>query len=255
MSEPDPMSAALPVPPPADDGLRRRRLYLVRHGDVSYFDAQGQPLDPRQVSLSTLGMEQACSLASVLQGTVIDRILCSDLPRAVQTAEILAQSCRSGHKPELEPDLREIRAGRLRDIPAGQRQARLAYPYDGAERDDASFIGGERFADFEQRVLAVLSALLDDAQWDSALWVSHDAVNRIVLCWAAGQGRDAMKAFEQDPCCLNIVDIDMVQDTVRRRLIRCVNFTPYDPAKQQSRLTGMEKVFQSYRPNGEEGNA
>lgn len=226
---------------------RRRRLYLVRHGHVSYFDDQGQPVDPRHVSLSSQGENQVRSLAAAMQGVQVDRIICSDLARARQTAQILADGMGSDCTPQLQPALREIRAGRLRDIPREQREAELAYAYDRAAVDGARFIGGEEFAELEQRILGTLDALMQDPDWNSALLVSHDAVNRVLLCWAAGIERSAMAAFEQDMACLNIIDVDTVGGKAVRRLIRTLNYTPYDGVKAAVGLTVMEQVFHAYR--------
>jgi probable phosphoglycerate mutase len=224
---------------------KRRRIHLVRHGHVSYFDADGKPLDPRHVSLSAQGVMQAKSLAAALKDVSFDRILCSDLERARETASILAEAGGTAIEPQAA--LREIRLGRLREIPHERLETDLAYAYDHAAEDDASFVGGESFAEFEHRVLGALDAALQDESWDKLLIVSHDAVNRILLCWAAGSGRSAMAAFEQDMCCMNIVDVDTVDGKAVRRLIRSMNFTPYDVLKAESRLTVMEKVFHSYR--------
>lgn len=227
--------------------LQRRRLYLVRHGHVSYFDADGQPLNPKHVALSPLGISQVQSLAAVLKEVRIDRIICSDLERARQTAHLLAEASGAGIVPEPEEGLREIRAGRLREVPRDHLEVELAYAYDKAANDDAAFVGGENFAGFECRIHGVLQALILDPNWSSALLVSHDAVNRVLLCWAAGAGRSAMSAFEQDMACLNIIDVDTLEGKVVRRLIRSMNFTPYDMPKSACNLTVMEQVFQAYQ--------
>lgn len=232
---------------PAAAAPRRRRLYLVRHGHVSYFDADGQPLNPKHVALSPLGISQVQSLAAVLKAVRIDRILCSDLERARQTAQLLVEQSGAGIVPQPEPGLREIRAGRLREVPADRLEAELGYAYDRAVNEDAAFVGGENFADFERRILAVLQGLIAEPDWDSALMVSHDAVNRVLLCWAAGADRSAMAAFEQDMACLNIVDIDCADGKVVRRLIRTFNFTAYDAVKSGIGPTVMEQVLHAYR--------
>jgi bisphosphoglycerate-dependent phosphoglycerate mutase len=69
----------------------RVRIYLVRHGDaVSEEDAGSD----RDRWLSPRGREAARVLGRLLreQQIAIDAILCSPLPRAVQTAELLAAS-------------------------------------------------------------------------------------------------------------------------------------------------------------------
>ena len=67
------------------------RLYLVRHGDAVPEEDAGSDRDRW---LSPRGREATRVLGRLLreQNIAIDAILCSPLPRAVQTAEILAQA-------------------------------------------------------------------------------------------------------------------------------------------------------------------
>ncbi|OUJ82577.1 histidine phosphatase family protein, partial [Acinetobacter baumannii] len=45
----------------------RLRIYLVRHGHVSYFDAANNPINPKFAQLSERGIEQIQQLAHQLQ--------------------------------------------------------------------------------------------------------------------------------------------------------------------------------------------
>lgn len=67
------------------------RIYLVRHGDAVSEDAAGSDRDRW---LSAKGRENTRILGRLLreQNFELDAILCSPLPRAVQTAELLAGS-------------------------------------------------------------------------------------------------------------------------------------------------------------------
>ena len=67
------------------------RIYLVRHGDAVPEDDAGSDRDRW---LSARGREAARVLGRLLreQRLELDTILCSPLPRAVQTAELLAAS-------------------------------------------------------------------------------------------------------------------------------------------------------------------
>ena len=87
----------------------RRRLYLMRHAEVSYFEADGKPVDPSMVSLNDEGIAQAQAAAEALVGIDLDRVLTSGLPRTLETAAIVAP----GRDPETWPALTEIRGGRL----------------------------------------------------------------------------------------------------------------------------------------------
>jgi phosphohistidine phosphatase len=67
------------------------RIYLVRHGDAVPEEDAGSDRDRW---LSPRGREAARLLGQLLREQAVqpDMILCSPLPRAVQTAELIAQS-------------------------------------------------------------------------------------------------------------------------------------------------------------------
>lgn len=224
----------------------RRRLYLVRHGHVDYFDGQGRPLDPRTVSLSHRGTQQVRALGQFVSDLEFDRVLCSDYPRAQQTLELLL----AGRPAEVDflPELREIRAGRLREIATLELCDTVTGAYHAAAAKDARFLGGERWEDFQDRVLGPFFALLAEPSWRSALIVSHDAVNRILLSWAVGIGLHGIAAFEQDTACLNIIDVASDAPAAPGGIIRTLNFTPYNPHKAGVDGTVLEDLFSAIAP-------
>jgi hypothetical protein len=61
-------------------GGPRRRVYLMRHGEVDYFDGQGRPYRPEGVPLNAEGRAQAEAAARALAGVPLDRavlLLCT----------------------------------------------------------------------------------------------------------------------------------------------------------------------------------
>jgi broad specificity phosphatase PhoE len=226
----------------------RRRIYLMRHAAVSYFDADGQPLDPRHVPLTASGRQQARAAAALLAEVAFDFALCSGLPRTLETARLVLGDRLLA--VEEDPRLREVRAGRLAAVPAGEREQAIAYAYEHAEVAGAAFIGGERWADFQARVLAawaeLMAGLVAREGWRNLLVVAHDAVNRVLLAQLAGAGLAGLQAFEQDPACINLVEVDVEGGRIRRAFLRAVNLAPYDPARIDDRLTVMEKVHRAY---------
>jgi phosphoserine phosphatase len=222
----------------------RRRIYLIRHAEVSYFSEAVAPLDPRHVTLTERGRQQATEMAAALADVPFDRAVCSGMPRSRETAVAVL----AGRKIQIEDDaeFREIKAGRLRNIPPERRRAELVRVLESAALSGASFAGGESFAAFEERVLAAIMRLLETSDWRRLLLVAHDAVNRVLLAWAAQSGLKAIAAFEQDMCCLNVIDLDMVDGIIERRIIRLMNYTPYDTTKARLFRTSMEEVFGRY---------
>ena len=218
----------------------RRRVTLMRHGEVAYFDSNGRPRDPRNVRLTERGRAQASAAAEALSSVRFDRIVCSGMPRTRETAALV---CGDESGVEDWPELREIRAGRFREIPDDSLCAAITRPYDDAGEGGARFIGGEPFDEFRERVIRAWDDLLADEAWEELLIVAHDAVNRVILGEVSGAGLQGMAAFEQDLACLNLIDIQG-----QRRYLRAVNLTPWDWAKQSCRMTSMEPVYLGYLP-------
>ena len=84
-------------------------LLLIRHAE-SEWNASGRWQGHGDPPLSARGCEQAAQLASAMEGLPVDRLLCSDLRRAVQTAQALGAALKLD--PEPTAVLRELNVGR-----------------------------------------------------------------------------------------------------------------------------------------------
>ncbi|PCM43228.1 histidine phosphatase family protein [Marinobacter sp. ANT_B65] len=236
----------MPSTPNRYQGSGRRRLYLVRHGHVNYFDAAGHPLDPRSVPLSADGEAQVQALNSILQGVTFDRAISSDYPRAIQTLEMVLSGRSDSCATESTAALREIRAGRLSQMPPESYDAEVAEAYHWSQKPGAGFLRGERWDDFGARVLEWFGTLLEDPNWQSAVIASHDAVNRVLISWLMSGDLSSLPFLEQDHACLNIVDVDRPNaDGSAKAYLRLLNHTPYNPVKSGERSTVMERIAQS----------
>jgi broad specificity phosphatase PhoE len=230
------MDASEPAP-----GSLRRRIYLLRHGDVSYFDAQGRPFRPETVPLNEEGRLQAEAAGRVLADVPLDRAVGSDLLRSTETASLIIAG-RSLHL-ETFPEFREIQPGRLADIPTDAVEQAFLMAFSGGIGRDTRFLAGETFGSLVDRVLGAFRLLLADPGWKHLLLVAHGGVNRAILGHALGLGLQGFGAFEQDPGCINILDID----SAGQWLIRLMNYTPYNAAKKGMELTTMERLYVQYR--------
>lgn len=223
----------------------RRRIYLMRHAEVSYFSADGTPLDPRTVPLTPRGREQASASAALLADIPFDLAVCSGLTRTVETARIVL--CERTLPLAEEPRLKEVRAGRLREIPADEQEREIGYAYETAGDPDGAFIRGERWQDLASRVHAAWDDLIARDDWSSALVVAHDGVNRVLLTHVTGAGLSAIRAIEQDPACINIIELDVADGRVQRAWLRAVNIAPYNPLRADDPLMVMEKIYRRFR--------
>jgi broad specificity phosphatase PhoE len=84
-------------------------LLLIRHAE-SEWNARGRWQGHGDPPLSPRGREQAGRLAEALAGSEIDRLLCSDLQRAVETAQAIGAVLNLD--PEPTAVLRELNVGR-----------------------------------------------------------------------------------------------------------------------------------------------
>jgi broad specificity phosphatase PhoE len=218
--------------------VSRRRLYLMRHSDVAYFDADGRPVQTADVNLTPAGREQARAAAEVFEGVRFDRVVTSGLARTLETARFVAP----GHEPESWPELREIESGRLSEIPDGELEEAFLGAFRGRLPEERRFLGGETIGSLLDRVLPALERLVEDTSWDVLLAVLHGAVNRAILSYALTGERAFLGGFEQAPGCINVVDVG------GDWIVRAVNFTPGDPLHRSTRLTTMEQLFAQYRP-------
>jgi probable phosphoglycerate mutase len=218
--------------------VSRRRLYLLRHADVAYFDEHGRPLRPDDTALTAQGREQALAAAEALHDVRFDRVLTSGLRRAVETARLVAP----GTELESWPDLRELAPGRLTAIPADELEEAFLGVFRGAVPESRRFLGGETVGSLLDRVLPALERLLADRAWDVALAVLHGGVNRAILSYALTGRRSFLGGFEQAPACINVIDVG--DDWI----VRAVNVTPYDLVHRDDRSTTMERLYADYRP-------
>jgi probable phosphoglycerate mutase len=210
----------------------------MRHGDVAYFDRDGRPVAPDDVSLTTEGVRQAEAAGALLADAGIDRVLASGLPRTMETARLVAPDA----EVEVWPELQEIKGARLSSIPAEELEEAFVHVFRGVVPLERRFLGGETIGELLDRVLPAVERLVSDDGWDTTLVVAHGAVNRAILSWALTGERLFLGHFEQAPGCVNVLDVG--DDWI----VRAVNVAPLDPIHASTRLTTMERYWSEYRP-------
>jgi 2,3-bisphosphoglycerate-dependent phosphoglycerate mutase len=154
------------------------RIIVARHGEAEY---ETPEMNATGGSLTTLGRQQARDLGERLRPERVAAVVCSELSRAVQTAEIAAGVLG------LPVRVRE----RLQEYPAGDF---LGRPYEHGFFDAmvtswlagdlaAGVPGGETGRETADRVLGVLEDLADQFRGETVLVVSHGGV--ILALWGA----------------------------------------------------------------------
>ena len=224
----------------------RRRLILMRHGAVQYFDpASKTPLHAETVPLTLEGRAQAEAAGRLLAeaGLRPDRVIHSGLPRTAETAAlVLAHS--GGPEPEVWTALQEARGGRLRDIAPAQLQQAFTQLQRVPLNADTRFLGGESIGELQARVLPALQRLRDEPGWDTALVVAHGVVNAVLLSFVVSGGQTlVLPGWQQNPAALNLIDLGREPGD---DLLRAVNLNPIDWLQPQERASTMEKLYDQF---------
>ena len=239
----------MPADHPALQAPVRRRLYLMRHGSVDYFTADGTPVPPHTVPLNESGRAQADAAGALFAaaGVRFDRVLVSGLARTVETAQrVLAaagQHMAIAHDARLE----EIRPGRLDAIAPGQLRAAFTGVFSAAaDVESLRFLGGETVGAMMDRCLPAFDELLADPAWHCALLVLHGGINRALLGRALTGGRTFLGRLEQSPACINVLDIGAADVVVRG-----TNLAATQWLHERERFTTMEKLLEQYLRAGD----
>ena len=206
----------------------------MRHGQVAYF-VDGRPVHPHYTQLTEEGVRETHITAEALSHITFDRVVTSGLPRAVETARIVAPD----RAPESWPEFREIEPGRLTDLE--DPETAFAEAFSGALPEDATFLGGETIGSLLDRALPALQRLAGEPGWDVALVVAHGGTIRALLSYALLRRRAFLGNFELAPASMSILDVG--EDWI----VRAVNVTPYDLAHTRTRLRTMEELWAQYK--------
>lgn len=166
------------------------RLILVRHGETDWnrqLRFQGQV----DVPLNATGREQAQRVARRLATGTVDRVVSSDLSRARQTAEPLADwlARRGGPDPIETAALREQNFGLVDGMSVDEikRQHPAAWNEWVGFDADYAFEGGESTRTFHARVLSGLQALVDAHAGQTLVVVTHGGV--LDMVWRSARAQ------------------------------------------------------------------
>jgi broad specificity phosphatase PhoE len=147
-------------------------LHLIRHGQTDW-NVQGRYQGQADMPLNPTGLSQARALAEDLEGQVFTAIYSSDLQRARQTAQILAN--RLGLVLRLDVRLREIHQGDWQGLLVSDLAQRYAAEM-AARREDpvsARAPGGESVGEVAARVYDAADEIARNHPLGRVLVVSH----------------------------------------------------------------------------------
>ena len=215
--------------------MTRRRIYLLRHGQVAYF-VDGRPVGQDDVPLTDEGRRESEQTAAALAGVTFDRVITSGLPRAVETARIVAPES----EPEAWPELREIEAGRLADLSDPEGAFVGAYRGIVPEDDEVPRRRDDRLAARPRapRAASGWPASPAGTSRSSSRTAARSARSSPTRSRAAAR---SSATSSSRPRRISILDVG--DDWI----VRAVNVTPYDLTHTRTRLRTMEELWAQYK--------
>jgi broad specificity phosphatase PhoE len=156
-------------------------LSIVRHARTAA-NAGGRLQGRLDLPLDEVGAEQAARLTNVVHG--VDRVVCSPLIRARQTAEVF------GLTPTIDERWMEVHYGDLEgcpivDVPRETWRRMLTDPRFSPP-------GGESLASMSERVTSALEDLVDEARTTHIVVVTHATPVKAAMAWALGASLDTI---------------------------------------------------------------
>jgi broad specificity phosphatase PhoE len=174
------------------------RFWLVRHGQTDWnIEGRWQGQTPLAPPLNENGLTQARVLADELAGKAFDAVYSSDLPRARQTAEAIAQ--RLGLSVVFDPRLREIGLGAWEGVLGADVERNFPTELEERRRNPVHHRPpeGETVAELAERIRSALSDMASVYPVGSLIVVTHGLAMATALCLA--QGLPLAGVFEHLP--------------------------------------------------------
>jgi len=164
--------------------LKITTLFLFRHGETDW-NVQERFQGHIDIPLNDKGRAQARALVSTLRKSAIEVILSSDLSRAVETAQIVAEALEIPVFQDVA--IREAHLGKAQGLTRaeieGQFGVEIAHRWRSSRVTDAdiSYPGGETGIQVIQRVFETMEKFLKAHPYKSIGVATHGGVIRRVM--------------------------------------------------------------------------
>jgi probable phosphoglycerate mutase len=214
---------------------QRMLIFMMRHGMPEFPDDRDYVYGQTDYPLSDVGVEQAKRAGRAIGDIKMQRIVSSDLIRAVQTAEIVLEA-QGGENREVEkdPGLREIHMGYWEGLPVDDVEIRFRDEFlmRGNDIANTAPLGGESFVRLQERCVKAFEKIIDDSRGlERILLVAHAGTLWSIVSNMFGMRVGDLFNYAHDYCGLHIVERrfgDKADRWGNYRLVR-YNWSP-DPA-------------------------
>ncbi len=185
-------------------------LYLIRHGETEGGEIRRYK-GTIDVPLSEKGLRQMEQISKYIvekggKGGLMSAVYCSDLTRAIRSAEIVAEP--HSLKPIITSSLRERNFGLWEGMSFDEIMEKYPLEFDAWAGNPLKFspMEGESTLAMRDRVIQAMSEIMENHNKENIAIVAHGGVNRIILCHILGIPLENIFRIEQDYGALNIIE-------------------------------------------------
>jgi len=187
--------------------MERTRVFLIRHGETLWNQEQ-RCQGFTDVELSEKGLEQAQKLARYLAKNIyLSAVFSSDLRRAKQTAEIIAQ--KQLLTVQVDPRLRELNQGELE----GRNLMSMLANYPALlekwmnSPKEVVMPGGESLVQLQARAWDAFTDIVERNQGANLVIVAHNLCNVTILSKLLELDLNLFRRIKQYSAALNEIEI------------------------------------------------
>jgi len=187
---------------PRSSSARQTRICLVRHGETDW-NVERRLQGHQDIPLNANGLAQAQALAEALADTRFDAIYSSDLSRALETAEQVAD--RLGLAVVQLPAVRERNFGIFQGLTRQEAELRFPEMQARVTRREPDFVPpeGESLRQCFERIATLLDDLADRHIGQTILLVAHGGVLDAARRFVTGMALNLPRDFELGNAALN----------------------------------------------------
>jgi len=178
------------------------KIYLIRHGETDFNKLGKEWGQEDSTELNDWGYKQAENVAQKLKNIKFDRLLSSDLKRAMQTSQRIASTCNI----EITPDerLREYDPGNVDPSSEKWVERYKELLATGMSKYDIRPFGGENIWDLIKRTQSFLESM--EKEKGTIAIMAHSGVNAAFINLSQGREKNDFLSIKQDNTCVNIIE-------------------------------------------------
>ena len=185
------------------------KIFLIRHGET--VDANSRRYKGHiDIALSDNGIDQVRRLSDYVgarHAVPLRAVYCSDLSRAVKSAEIIAEPFSL--KPVINVGLKERNFGVWEGMSFDEIKEKWPDAFESWAANPVEFspMQGESTLEVKERAMNTFNEIVSKHAGDNIALVAHGGINRVILCELLGIPLVNIFRIEQDFAALNVIEL------------------------------------------------